>query len=258
MRVFALSDIHVDYPANARWIANLSTADYTQDLLILAGDVTDILDSLAWCLGALAARFRQVLFVPGNHDLWVMRDSAPGTSLEKLDRVAAVASAAGVSMQPVHARGVSIYPLLGWYDYSFGQPSRRLRQLWMDYRACRWPQDFDDLRVTSHLASLNEVHMPNDAQHPVPPAGQKVITFSHFVPRIDLVPPSKRLGRLLYPILGSEHLERQLRRCRSSLHVFGHHHINRNVEIDGVTYINNAYGYPHEETDKRLRCVHEC
>jgi predicted phosphodiesterase len=257
MRVFALSDIHVDYGVNARWVSNLSTADYTEDLLILAGDVTDILGSLEWCLGTLAARFHKVLFVPGNHDLWVIRDTAPGTSMEKLEKVASVAAAVGVSTTPVHSRGVSIYPLLGWYDHSFGKPSRRLRDVWMDYRACRWPQGFDDERVASHLSSLTEAYIPDGAT-PDRTDGQKVITFSHFVPRRDIVPPSKRLGKLLHPILGSEQLERQLRRCGSSLHVFGHHHVNRSVQIDGVTYINNAYGYPHEETQKRLLCVHEC
>src|SRR3989442_991940 len=31
MRVFALSDIHVDYDENARWIANLSLTEYQDD-----------------------------------------------------------------------------------------------------------------------------------------------------------------------------------------------------------------------------------
>jgi predicted phosphodiesterase len=258
MRVFALSDIHVDYDANARWIGNLSTEDYTEDWLILAGDVTDVLGSLAWCMGVLAERFHKVLFVPGNHELWVIRDDAPGNSLEKLEKVAAVASAAGVSMRPAHGPGISIYPLLGWYDYSFGEPTRRLRTLWRDYRACRWPDGFDVPRVAQHLAAVNEMHMPDRVEQPARQEGHKVITFSHFVPRRDIVPPSRRLGSLLNPILGSERLDEQLRRCSSSLHVFGHHHANRSVQIDGVTYINNAFGYPQEPTGKRLLCVHEC
>jgi hypothetical protein len=44
------------------------------------------------------------------------------------------------------------------------------------------------------------------------------------------------------------------------MHVYGHSHINRRVEIDGVSYINNAFGYPSETaiTSKRLLCIHEC
>ena len=39
MRVFALSDIHTDFPDNTRWIRALSSSDYTEDVLILAGDI---------------------------------------------------------------------------------------------------------------------------------------------------------------------------------------------------------------------------
>ena len=41
MRIFALSDIHVDYDANAKWVEDLSVFDYQDDVLILAGDLTD-------------------------------------------------------------------------------------------------------------------------------------------------------------------------------------------------------------------------
>jgi hypothetical protein len=32
------------------------------------------------------------------------------------------------------------------------------------------------------------------------------------------------------------------------------------MKIDGVTYINNAFGYPNETaiTAKRLMCIHQC
>jgi Icc-related predicted phosphoesterase len=50
MRVFTVSDIHVDFDANARWIAGLSTQDYRDDFLILAGDVSASLRLLEVCL----------------------------------------------------------------------------------------------------------------------------------------------------------------------------------------------------------------
>jgi Icc-related predicted phosphoesterase len=88
-----------------------------------------------------------------------------------------------------------------------------------------------------------------------------VVTFSHFLPRIDVMPSYiPRHRRMLYPILGSDRLERQLRLFKPSIHVYGHSHVNREVEIEGVTYINNAFGYPEETriTAKRLLCIHEC
>lgn len=86
MKGFALSGLHTDYQANARWLSGLPAADDTGDVLIVAGDVSDSLLLLARSLEALAQRFRQVLHVPGNHDLWVIRDRGDRTSLDKFHR----------------------------------------------------------------------------------------------------------------------------------------------------------------------------
>jgi predicted phosphodiesterase len=255
MRIFAISDIHIDYEVNARWIADLSRVDYQEDVLILAGDVTDTRPLLEWCLGSLARCFSKVLFVPGNHDLWVIRDGGGKDSLQKFDEVCAVVEGSGASMAAFRASGLSIVPILGWYDYSFGEPSPELRSIWMDYHACRWPKGYAERDVAAHFEALNDRRpaLPGDGDG-------MVITYSHFLPRIDLMPGYiPRASRLLYPILGSTGLERQLRRLRSSLHVYGHSHVNRHVTIDGVSYINNAFGYPSETriTAKRLLCIYE-
>ena len=41
MKVFAVSDVHVDYAENLAWILGLGYKEYANDILILAGDVTD-------------------------------------------------------------------------------------------------------------------------------------------------------------------------------------------------------------------------
>ena len=251
-RVFALSDIHVDYDVNVQWVRNLSRADYRGDILILAGDVTHKLSQLASCLNELATRFAKVLFVPGNHDVWVLGEAPERTSLQKFDDVVAVVEGNGASMQPHWQGDVLFAPLLSWYDYSFGEPSADLYSIWMDFHACRWPVGFGPKDVASYLMDRNE-------QLPAPGAA-KVITFSHFLPRIDLIPAhvSSR-HRLLDPVLGSTRLDQQLRQLGSSIHVYGHSHINRRIGIDGVTYINNALGYPGEEriTQRELLCIDE-
>lgn len=251
MRVFALSDIHVDYDGNAAWVAGVSRSDYRDDVLILAGDVAGTLARLQHCIEAFAQRFSRVLFVPGNHDLWVIREARRMDSLEKFDQVAAAVEACGASMRPFAAGAVSILPLQGWYDDSFGEPDEELKAVWMDYRACRWPEGWQARDIAAHFLRMNTALS-------APQAGT-VITFSHYLPRIDLMPayiPPQH--RLIYPVLGSSVLDVQLRRLGSVLHIYGHSHVNREVVIDGVTYINNAFGYPAETriTAKQLRCVY--
>lgn len=239
MRLFALSDIHVDYGANARWVDALSAEDHRDDTLILAGDLTEDRRLLAWCLGRFVAKFRQVLFVPGNHDLWVRRDADIACSLRKFDEVLSIAADAGAFMQPRLHGDALVVPLLGWYDYSFGMPCDELRAMWMDYRACRWPEAFEPAQVAAHFLRMNPEALPQPAR--------RVVTFSHFLPRIDLIPFFvPRAMRRLDPVLGSSGIERQLRALGADLHVYGHSHINRRVAIDGVVYVNNAFGYPQE------------
>jgi predicted phosphodiesterase len=252
MRIFAVSDIHADYRANAQWVHGLSSWDYKNDVLLLAGDISDSLVVLAECLEALAVRFRHVLFVPGNHELWVLRDRSVCDSLGKFARVCKVARESGAAMAPLCLDAFAIVPLLGWYDYSFGEAHLDLQSSWMDFRACRWPDGWQAGDVAKHFLSLNEplLHIRHHT----------LITFSHFLPRLDLMPafiPIKH--QAIYPVLGAWDLDRQVRALGAKLHVYGHSHLNRSVRIDGVHYVNNAYGYPSEThiAAKRMACVHE-
>lgn len=251
MRVFALSDIHVDYDVNARWVQSLSQSDYQDDVLILAGDVSDSIQRLALCLESFVRRFRRVFFVPGNHDLWVIRDPDVPDSLRKFEIVRSTATACGASMVPEVLQGVAFVPLLGWYDLTFGPLLQELAQIWMDFHACRWPRGWTAHDVASHFMSMNTTQ---------PVLRREVtITFSHFLPRIDVMPGFiSPVHRRIYPLLGSVRLEQQLRAWTPDIHVYGHSHVNRRVALDGTLYINNAFAYPHEEhlAAKALSCIH--
>lgn len=251
MRVFALSDIHVDYDVNMQWVRQLSRAEYVDDVLILAGDVSHRPALLSECLETLARRFRQVLFVPGNHDLWVLDDDVHGgDSLLKFAHVHETVAACGASMEPLQLGPWFFMPLLGWYDYSFGEPQAHLKMVWADFRACRWPAHMRPADVAARFDALNP--------KAVPPAGSCVITFSHFMPRLDLIPSFvPQQHRMLDPVLGSTRLETALRNFKPEIHVYGHSHINRSVLLDGVRYVNNAFGYPQETriSARQLLCV---
>jgi predicted phosphodiesterase len=252
MRIFAVSDVHIDYQENRQWLAELSFEDYREDVLILAGDLTDSLPLLQECFAGLVKKFLKVLFVPGNHELWVPRNKTM-TSVEKFQQVCKLAKDSGLSLEPFQVKSLSIVPLLSWYDFSFASPSAKLMESWVDFQACFWPDHLTPSDVTAYFLEKNEayLHTTND----------KVISFSHFLPRIDLMSAQiPQAYHYLYPVLGSVLLERQIRVLKPDIHVFGHSHVNRSVTLDGIQYINNAFGYPseHRIARKSLVCIYEC
>jgi predicted phosphodiesterase len=253
MRVFAVSDVHLDYEENRLWLSNLSDLDYRSDVLILAGDISDEIKLIEWCFISLQRKFLKVFFVPGNHDLWVNRTQGM-TSFDKFRFLGELAREHQICTGVHHYGPLSIVPLLGWYDYSFGLPSEQLLQTWVDFRACQWPDTMTAADITAHFLNLNQsvLSVQNDV----------VISFSHFVPRIDLMPdyiPARY--RYVYPVLGSAGLDKQARQlhARRHLHVYGHSHVNRGVTVENIEYINNAFGYPSEQniSRKQLLCIYE-
>jgi len=85
-----------------------------------------------------------------------------------------------------------------------------------------------------------------------------VISFSHFLPRIDVMPdqiPSKR--RIVYPVLGSTALGEQIASLAPTIHIYGHSHVNRSIELDATRFVNNAFAYPSEDRIARkiMHCV---
>jgi predicted phosphodiesterase len=76
-----------------------------------------------------------------------------------------------------------------------------------------------------------------------------VVSFSHFVPRQELIYGKGLLshGGLLPRISGSTFLENQIRRLMPDIHIFGHTHINADVTIEGVRYVQWALGNPREQ-----------
>ncbi len=51
----------------------LSNSAYKDDVLILAGDISDDQAVLRSTFQLMVRKFKHVFFVPGNHDLWVRR-----------------------------------------------------------------------------------------------------------------------------------------------------------------------------------------
>jgi len=274
-RVYAISDLHVDYAENMEWVRSFADAGgaHQRDALIVAGDVSDDLALLQAALEILCAGFYSVHFCPGNHDLWKCRKKKGSNrcsdSTEKLRRVNAICRELGVHIVPhLFAGRVWIVPQFSWYAGKL-RGGRDVPSLdggmlcaWMDFSNCVFPNvgpsiEFTGRNVGAKLAEAKLIddfflsknnntgdEFDYDALRTSP---YPVITFSHFVPRYDLNPSQEwLLFKELDAVSVSPSLDALVRKAGSSVHVYGHTHIPRDKIIDRVRYVSHPLGYPRE------------
>ena len=89
MKLYAISDLHLGYKANRQALEQLPA--HPEDWLILGGDVGETTEHLAFAFRVLTPRFRQLVWVPGNHELWtVPTDGCPVRGQEKYQQLVSV------------------------------------------------------------------------------------------------------------------------------------------------------------------------
>lgn len=263
--VRCISDLHADWPENCRWIQQLP--ERRGDVLIVAGDISDDLVVARTALRTLRGKYAEVFCVPGNHDLWLPPPNRRGSvkdSMQKLRDFLTMCAEEGVRTRPCCVGGgadgsgvVCILPLLSWHHQSFDtEPDTTcwegippIEVIMMDYRRCVWPAPLrmDDDSVARAVDELNngtEAALPTDAGRE---GGPPIISFSHFLPRLELSPEKRYLFLpTLNKAVGSSYLGERVRRLGSAAHIFGHTHYGWDAELEGTRYIQAALGYPEE------------
>jgi predicted phosphodiesterase len=126
MRLLAISDLHVGYPENRAYADSLAPAD-PDDWLIVAGDVGEVFADVGFVLASLANRFAKVIWAPGNHELWTLpSDPVAVRGVARYEALVKVCRRFGVLTPedefPVWVGPggpVTVAPLFTFYDYSF-------------------------------------------------------------------------------------------------------------------------------------------
>lgn len=261
-RVLALSDLHLDFRDNRAKFEALSAVEYTDDALLLGGDLTHDLGLLESALANAREKFAQVFFVPGNHELW-LREDRFADSWAKFEHILSMCREIGVRTDPARIESgeaaVWIVPLFSWYLQPNEGPDSLHKHkpgedpslsMWLDNQLIRWP-DWNGRTADEVFLELNRSRLKRTYDAPI-------LSFSHFLPRTDLVfrtpeeiaegPPmhDRNPAFNFTSVAGSKALDRQVRVLGSTTHVYGHQHRNRHREVDGVTYVSHCMGYPRE------------
>eukprot|EP00727_Mastigamoeba_balamuthi_P004560 m51a1_g14101 hypothetical protein (270) ;mRNA; r:94413-95706 len=258
VRVYAVADLHVDYPENAEWVA--SQRGDRDGCLLVAGDLTDSLPLLERTLLSLLPKYLRLFFVPGNHDLWLRDDEgAFATSVEKLDAVLGLCQRLGVETAPAQvSAALAVVPLLSWYETPPSPDSLYERfafldddpRVWRDFWLCKWPPGLaTSEQRCSHYSGT-------------------VISFSHFFShREQMVKHSEPWRNYCGPssgfpnftaVAGSQKLGRQIDVLRPAFHIFGHSHRALSyTSTTGTQFLNVPLAYPSERQNGKVPSLSE-
>lgn len=267
MKLYAISDLHLGCDANRR--ALFDTTSRPDDWLILAGDVGETAAHLELAFRKLKPRFAQLVWVPGNHELWTLPSSKEKARGQfKYEQFVELCRSYNVltpeDPYPIIAIGgreVRIAPLFLLYDYSFRPLDVPIE------RAVEWADE-------TGVVCADEMLL-----HPDPYAGiaewcharceiterrltayrndLPTVLINHFPLREDLA----RLPRIprFSVWCGTRRTENWHLRFNATVVVSGHLHIRSTARRDGVRFEEVSLGYPHQWTGSTTldRCVRE-
>lgn len=257
MKLWGLSDLHLHHASNREAVAALSA--HPNDWLILAGDLTERDDELHWVFDTLGSRFARLIWVPGNHELWTLRDQ-PQRGVARYEALVALAREHGVltpedpyPLWPGDGPPTRLCPLFLLYDYSFAPEGMAPAD------AVAWAREggivcADELRLHPDpyptrqawcAARVEATRRRLDAL----PEHERTVLVNHFPLRLDLC----RLFRIprFTPWCGTTATEDWHRRYRAHLVVSGHLHMRATDWRDGVRFEEVSLGYPRQWTQAR-------
>jgi 3',5'-cyclic AMP phosphodiesterase CpdA len=255
-RLVAVSDLHVGFDENREIVAMLRPG-HPGDWLIVAGDVGEFTADIEWALGTLRERFAEVIWVPGNHELWThSREPLNLRGVERYEHLVAMCRRLGVHTPEdpyltwTGSGGpLVIAPLFVLYDYTF-----------LPDGAATKAEALERAQASGILANDEAMLHPDpypskeawcaarltatESRLAALPAGAGTILVNHF----PLVREPTRVLR--YPAFsqwcGTARTADWPRRFNAATVVYGHLHIPRTIWHDGIRHVEVSLGYPRE------------
>jgi 3',5'-cyclic AMP phosphodiesterase CpdA len=253
--VWAISDLHVGHAENRSVLESLRPVS-EHDWLLVVGDVGDQVEDIECALRLLTDRFRRVVWVPGNHELWTsQRGNAAGLRGQaRYEHLVTLCRRLGVltpeDPYPVW-RGadgpVTVAPLFLLYDYTFRPVGTTTKDEALDYARSTGVVCSDEFLLHPDPYRSREEWCWARVAYTEPRLAAletPTVLVNHF----PLVREPTRVLR--YPEFaqwcGTELTADWHVRFRALAAVYGHLHIPRTTYHDGVRFEEVSVGYPRE------------
>ena len=259
MKLWAISDLHVGYDDNRRALQALPP--HPDDWLIVAGDTGETPAHLDFALRTLRPKFAQLVWTPGNHDLWTPTTwTAAQRGVSHYDRLVALCRRHGVltpedpyAKWPGDGPARAIVPVFTLFDYSF-RPDSVSREDAVEWAAQSGVRSADeDLLASDPYATRDDwcaARVEATEQRLASlPAAARLIVINHFPLRRELA-VLPRIPRFSI-WCGTTKTEHWHRRFNVEAVIYGHLHLRSTREIDGVRFEEVSLGYPKQWNQAR-------
>lgn len=261
-RLLAVSDLHVAFADNRRLVAEELLPEHDDDWLIIAGDTAEVVSDIHWALKLLSSRFAQVVWTPGNHELWTHpKDPVTLRGVPRYEHLVEFCRSIGVltpeDPYPVWTGDggpVTVAPLFLLYDYSFLPPGATTAEEGLalaheagvvctdEYFLHPDPYPSRQAWCAARLAATEERLAACDRRVPT------VLVNHHPLTRH----PTEILDHPEFAQwCGTTRTEDWHRRFRAVSVVYGHLHIPRTTWHDGCRFDEVSLGYPRERSHRR-------
>lgn len=255
-RLLAVSDLHLGVVGNDD-VLDLLQPTTDGDWLILAGDITEDKDLLAHCFDVLGERFDQLVWVPGNHELYHRQDSLRGparyASMVDIARAHQVLTPEDpYVLFPHHPTPIRVVPLFIPYDYSWRPAGMTIDEA-MEAALSKGIMATDELAIdTAPFASMVDWTRARLAatvrRLALLPADEDTILINHWP--LTHEPVTWLRHREFELWCGTRHTAQWARRYRAHTVVYGHLHIPRSHTEGGTYYEECSSGYPRERRER--------
>lgn len=235
MKIQIASDLHFEFLAPHKYERLINTFTGEADILVLAGDIVPLrfVDTVRDTLGPLCEKYKDVVYVPGNHEFY---KSTPKDCMSILGAVQNEIPNLHVLKNNLHSiQDQWFFGGTMWFEDQPGNAS--LKGMLNDFNLIK---DFEPWVYQQNANFEREFHSN---------VGSSTIVVTHHLPSNnsvperfkDFVPGAPSLNRFFVNDMAGAILQKQ-----PKLWIHGHTHDSCDYEIYKTRVLCNPYGYPSE------------
>jgi 3',5'-cyclic AMP phosphodiesterase CpdA len=259
MKVYAISDLHIANRVNFEALEALPK--HSNDWIILAGDIGELEEHLKAALIILRTRFKKIIWVPGNHDLWSLpphpfqlKGEARYRRLVSICRdYGALTPEDPYATLDCEGKTFRLVPMFLLYDYSFRPPEIP------EENAVEWAAESGVVCTDEELLFPDPYKSRSEwCAERCRYTEERLSKESPDIPMvlINHFPLRREMSEIMrFPRFsvwcGTQRSENWHTRFPVSVVVYGHMHMRGTQFRDGVRFEEVSLGYPRDWTHKR-------